>query len=162
MQDEFRAVASLRHPRLARAYDFGYTEGGLPYYTREYVPGVPIPGGPPRTETPAELLLPFLHLLEALEYVHSQGVLHLDIHAGNVILSSGSARGAVLIDFGFRSARGPLSTGGTPWHSLPPEMIERSKPTHRTDLFQVGRLLEYRLMGRTGGRPKLPPEPCGP
>jgi serine/threonine protein kinase len=30
MQEEFRAVASLRHPRLARAYDFGYTESGLP------------------------------------------------------------------------------------------------------------------------------------
>jgi transcriptional regulator of aromatic amino acid metabolism len=39
LQQEFQAIASLRHPQIASAFDFGYTEAGLPFYTREYVSG---------------------------------------------------------------------------------------------------------------------------
>src|SRR5689334_16482592 len=39
LQREFRAIASLHHPQIATAHDFGYTEERLPYYTREYIEG---------------------------------------------------------------------------------------------------------------------------
>jgi serine/threonine protein kinase len=49
LQQEFRAIANLRHSQIASAYDFGYTQDSqVPFYTREYVEGVPLPGGPPR------------------------------------------------------------------------------------------------------------------
>ena len=48
LQREFRAIAGLSHPQIARAHDFGYTDGErLPFYTREYIEGVPLPPGPP-------------------------------------------------------------------------------------------------------------------
>ena len=65
MQEEFRAIASLEHPQIARALDFGYTEDGVPFYTREYVPGRPLPPGPPAGESPEAFLRPLLDLLEA-------------------------------------------------------------------------------------------------
>jgi serine/threonine protein kinase len=38
LQREFEAIRALRHPQIAAAYDFGYTEEGrVPFYTREYV-----------------------------------------------------------------------------------------------------------------------------
>jgi DNA-binding NtrC family response regulator len=44
VQAEFRAVASLRHPQIARVYDFGFTdEGRVPFFTREYIEGKPLP-----------------------------------------------------------------------------------------------------------------------
>ena len=43
MQREFQLIASLRHPRIAKAYDFGYLEPvHVPYYTREYISGEPV------------------------------------------------------------------------------------------------------------------------
>src|SRR5262245_6250637 len=48
LQKEFRAIAALHHPQIAAAHDFGYTEDGrIPYYTREYIEGSPLPPGPP-------------------------------------------------------------------------------------------------------------------
>jgi hypothetical protein len=58
MQDEFRAIAGFTHPRIARAYDFGYTEAGVPYYTRESIGGAPLPPGPPGKESPSKFLRP--------------------------------------------------------------------------------------------------------
>src|SRR5262245_11729231 len=46
IRTEFQAVASLRHPRLAAAYDFGYSETGrIPFYTREFIPATPVAPG---------------------------------------------------------------------------------------------------------------------
>jgi DNA-binding NtrC family response regulator/tetratricopeptide (TPR) repeat protein len=164
LQEEFRAIASLRHPRIASAHDFGYSDAGaLPYYTREYVEGSPIAPGPPGSAPPTEFLRPVLHLLEALEYLHGHGILHLDIHPGNLIVADDPARGSVLIDFGFLGAfeGTPLSMGEGPWSDMPPEMLRRERLGPATDLFLAGRLLEYRLTGQTGGDVKLPREVPG-
>ena len=56
LQREFSSIASLHHPQIARAHDSGYTEGNrVPFYTREYIEGVPVALGPPGSaaQTPA-------------------------------------------------------------------------------------------------------------
>jgi DNA-binding NtrC family response regulator/tetratricopeptide (TPR) repeat protein len=159
MQEEFRAIARIDHPRIARAYDFGYTEAEIPFYTREYIQGVPLPPGPPGKEAPARFLRPILDLLDALDVLHAQGVLHLDIHAGNLIVADEEARGSVLIDIGlFRSMGETLTSRPDSWSSLPPELLDGREPEPRTDIFLAGRLLHHRLTGRTVGRTSLPRE----
>ena len=161
LQHEFRAMACLRHPRLAAAYDFGYLEhGGTPFYTSEYIEGEPLPAGPPSAESPAEFLRPIIDVLEALEYLHDHDVLHLDVHAGNVLVSRDPKRGAVLIDLGLiRSAEAPrLSFAAGEWATLPPELARGESATRRSDVFLVGRLLLYRLTGRHHGDVDLPRE----
>ena len=179
IQEEFRALVPLRHPQIASAYDFGYTEtGAIPYYTREYVEGAPLSPGPPpgRPDATAAsaFLQPIIDLLDALEYLHERGVLHLDIHAGNLVVAPDASppsttergdkgagkRGAVLIDFGLVE---PLVTsrslaGSSAWSQLPPELLEHRQPTVRTDLYSVGRLLEFRLLGANGGGGRFPSE----
>jgi DNA-binding NtrC family response regulator/tetratricopeptide (TPR) repeat protein len=161
MQDEFRAIATLNHPQIAKAFDFGYNEqNGTPYYTREYVQGAPLPPGPPDREPPSRFLRPILDLLDALEYIHEQGILHLDIHAGNLIVADQPERGSVLIDIGLlRPLEGPrLTTSPREWTLLPPEALQGGALTPRTDLFLVGRLLQFRLKGRMDDSPALPKE----
>ncbi len=118
MQEEFRAIAALEHPQIARAHDFGYTDqGGVPFYTREYVPGRPLPPGPPAGQSPQDFLQPLLDLLEAIDHAHAHGILHLDIHAGNLILADDPWRGGVLIDFGLAPAPRAIarSVGAAGW-----------------------------------------------
>jgi DNA-binding NtrC family response regulator len=161
IQDEFRAIASLRHPQIATAYDFGYTsEARIPFYTREYIQGSPLPAGPPGKEPPAKFLRPILDLLDALAYLHEHGILHLDIHAGNLILADDEKRGGVLIDVGLVHSieGGRFAVSGGAWPAMPPEMIEKGDVTPRSDLFLAGRLLLHRLTGLTAGEPRLPRE----
>ena len=173
LQREFRSIASLRHRQIATAYDFGYSDEGLPFYTREYVEGRPLRPGPPTSPsrggrvassrgggtTPADFLRPLLDVLDALEYLHGQDVLHLDIHAGNVIESVRGDRGSVLIDLGLMGVQ--TSAESTPLlvrASTAPELLRGEAARPATDLFAVGRLLLYRLTGSPDGDPKLPRE----
>jgi serine/threonine-protein kinase PknK len=159
LQEEFRSLAGLHHPRIAAAFDFGWTESPmLPFYTREHIPGEPLPPGPPAGAAARDFLRPILDLLDALEYLHAHRILHLDIHPGNLIVREDDGRG-VLIDFGLlRSAEGlrrsVAETEGLA--GLPPEVLGKGAPTEATDLFLAGRLLLYRLTGRMSGESRLP------
>lgn len=161
MQEEFQALASLRHPQIAAAYDFGYTgHRTAPFYTREYIEGVPLPPGPPGDEPPANFLGPVLDLLDALQYIHEHDILHLDIHPGNLIVSRDEARGTVLIDFGLVRLVRPhvLPDDSLSFAALPPEIAGGGQGTVQTDIFLAGRLLGYRLTGTMEEKPRLPQE----
>ena len=187
LQQEFRAFASLRHPQIATAYDFGYTaDKRLPFYTREYVEGAPLAAGPPGdaiaraaggttaadASDPETFLSPLFDLLDALEYLHGQGILHRDIHAGNVIVGHGD-RGAVLIDFGLQLSGGaarPHAYTPSSRHRnsdvdtaqfLPPELIAGEPATTSSDIWSVGRLLLWRLAGPSERAVQLPREVHG-
>ena len=168
LRDEFRAMVELQHPQIARVYDFGLLNPvGYPYYTREYVEGVPMPPGPPGDVSPRDHLRPILDLLSALHYLHARDTLHLDIHAGNVIVAADAERGSVLIDFGLvrapDGARMRLTTARREW---PPELSQGEAARKdvsgaacpQSDLFLVGRLLLYRLTGQADGEIRLPME----
>ncbi len=168
LRAEFRTIAGIEHPRIARAFDFGYlredeSAPGIPYYTREFVEGTPLPGGPPGEVAPAEYLRPILDLLEALEYLHASGLTHRDLHAGNLIVGDDPARGATLIDLGFMES--PASGAGrastTQTLGVPPAILratEAGRASAAIDIFMAGRLLHYRLTGQTSGEIRLPPE----
>ncbi len=161
IQDEFKAIKSLDHPQIAEAYDFGFTQGdNIPFFTREYVEGQPLSSGPPYQENPSAYLKPIFDLLDALQYVHAQGILHLDIHAGNIIVSEQKDRGGVLIDFGLAgSLETPLfGDSSHSWATYPPELLNGGRATPASDIFLVGRLLHLRLTGHSRGLPKLPNE----
>jgi DNA-binding NtrC family response regulator/tetratricopeptide (TPR) repeat protein len=164
LQREFRSIASLCHPQIAAAFDFGYTrDGNLPFYTRESIDGEPLAPGPPGPAgqaSPREFLAPFFDLLDALHYLHAHEILHLDIHAGNLIVARDPRRGSVLIDFGLlRSFRGLGSSMLIKAGSfLPPEVLTDRHAGAATDLYSVGRLLLYRLTGSPDGEPRLPRE----
>ncbi|MCZ6793409.1 MAG: AAA family ATPase, partial [Planctomycetota bacterium] len=164
LQEEFRAIASLHHPQIAAAYDFGYSEeGGLPFYTREHVDGAPLPPGPPDADgqaDPGRFLRPLFDLLDALHYLHTHEILHLDIHAGNLIVANDPERGAVLIDFGlFRPRRVSLASSVfLSRSSLAPEVLHGGSASFPADIYSVGRLLLYRLTGSYDGEARLPRE----
>lgn len=161
LQAEFQTFSTLRHPQIARALDFGYLEkGGAPFYTREYVPGMPLLAGPPSGAAPRECLRPVLDLLDALDYMHGAGLFHLDVHAGNLIVADDPRRGAVLIDFGLVRSLAELGVeaSGSLGGLLPPELLSRKSLGPSADLYMAGRLLLHRLTGRASGDARLPPE----
>ena len=157
---EFQSIAALRHSHIARAFDFGYTQEGRPFYTREYVRGLPLVGGLPHSCDPRRQLRSIVDVLQALCYLHDNEILHLDLHPGNVIVAEDEERGTVLIDFGFVSYASLRSVAASASGSaaVPPELLAGRRPTPQSDIYLAGALLLFALTGRRSGPARLPRE----
>src|SRR5882762_6675646 len=81
-------LAGLEHPNIARLYDAGVTQEGLPYLVLEYVPGKGLVTWADEHRLGIrERIELFLHVLKAVQYAHDRGVLHRDIKPSNVLVT---------------------------------------------------------------------------
>jgi tetratricopeptide (TPR) repeat protein len=139
---EAQTVASLSHPNLVGVYDYS-DEGERPYLVMQFVPGENLAARLERGEgVDCDRLA--RELLEALDHIHSVGILHRDIKPANIIIEpDGTAK---LIDFGIalpRDATALTSTGlilGTERYAAP-EVMEGRPATERSDLYSAGVVL---------------------
>src|SRR5262245_7005568 len=118
---EFEALTRVRHPGVVAVHEFGIAPGGTPYYTMEYVPGLPADRALERGDwaTLAQVAARIAHGLESL---HAAGVPDGDLKPSNVLVVPGSSPGAPpagvrLLDFGLAALRASTAGGasqGTP------------------------------------------------
>lgn len=166
---EARILAGLHHPNLPRVTDF-FSARGQHYLVMDYIPGDDLQARLDRQKRPfteAEVL-PWLHqLLEALAYVHAQGVVHRDVKPANMKLTPEGR--LVLVDFGIAKG-GAAAPGRTGFHAhgaytpylAAPEQVMGQGTGPRSDLYMVGASFTYLLTGT------LPPQsgalsgPLGP
>jgi serine/threonine protein kinase len=92
-----------------------------------------------------------------MRYVHSHGILHLDLKPANILLDA-DFRGKIS-DFGLSQpydsedpARGPI---GTYQYSAPEQTREDFRPTTKTDVFAFGLVLFEILSGNPVFAPSL-------
>ncbi|MDR0971964.1 MAG: serine/threonine protein kinase [Bacteroidales bacterium] len=98
---------------------------------------------------PEQKALPlFLEILDTVNYLHDNGILHLDIKSNNIMIRpDGTIK---LIDLGIASRMSDASnsTGfGTPAY-MPPEQSEKGVVGAYTDIFALGIMLFEMLTGR--------------
>jgi len=168
---EARILAGLQHPALPRVSDH-FVVRGRSYLVMDHVPGEDLQAlldarGAPFT---AAEVLPWLHqLLDALAYVHGQGVVHRDIKPAN--LKVGPDGKLALVDFGIAKAAGPAGAPGrtafgahgafTP-HMAAPEQVMGQATGPRTDLYAVGATFAYLLTAQLPPTALGLPAPLGP
>lgn len=143
----------LRHPGIVTLLDAG-EEGGVAYLAMELIAGHDLR----RHTAPDGLLLPLPQVLEiaasvadALGYAHSQGVVHRDVKAANVLVDDASG-GVRVTDFGIARIGDASHTRtgmllGTP-ECMAPEVLAGQRADHRSDLYSLGVLLFQLLTGR--------------
>jgi serine/threonine protein kinase/tetratricopeptide (TPR) repeat protein len=90
-QEEARALASLSHPAIVRARDFGSLEDGTPYLAMDAVPGRSLHEWIYLAHTDGLLPWPIVwtcvdQVLGALAHAHARGVIHGDLKPSNVLL----------------------------------------------------------------------------
>jgi serine/threonine protein kinase len=161
---EAKALAKLSHPNIVHVHDYGKFRGA-PYLVMEYLPGGVFKTGsaaskPLGWQDAARLLLP---IAEALDYAHSQNVIHRDVKPSNILLTG---RGQpMLSDFGIakiledEETQGLTASGtgvGTPEYMAPEQWTGKTCP--QSDLYSLG-VVFYELVA--GRKPYTADTPAG-
>lgn len=155
---ERRILARLDHPNIARLFDGGETDDGLPYLVMEYVEGAPVDAWCDRQRLgTTERLELFLKICEAVQHAHQHLVIHRDIKPSNILVDrKGRPK---LLDFGIAKLlrADDLAAGGrmtvqdlqamTPEYASP-EQVRGEPVTTATDVYSLGVLLYELLTGQ--------------
>ncbi len=162
---EARAVAQLSHPNITQIFEVGEVDG-RDFITFELVEGRTLQERiAERPFSLAEIVELALPLADAIAYAHERGIVHRDLKAANVMVTS---RGhAKLLDFGLakilhEGSNAPPSKKattltmqgaifGTPGAMSPEQALGKSIDA-RSDIFSFGSLLYEMAAGRAAFR----------
>lgn len=162
---EYRVLALMNHTNIARIYLADRTLEGDPYFTMEYIDGLPLTEYA-RTHglSLQERLRLFNQVCDGVLHAHQKAVVHRDLKPNNILVTEEDGRPVVkLIDFGIaKDISGAddhhTHTGmfmGTPVY-MGPEQIEMGAggADVRSDVYALGVIL-YELLT---GLPPIDPE----
>lgn len=154
--EEAKMISELRHPNIVDVYNL-YYENGTAFYTMEYLDGCDLRYHVAHNNgcISEDALMPIIACVaEALETVHSKGLLHRDIAPDNIFITKDGQ--VKLIDFG--AARSTLANGGDGFSVVlkqgfaPVEQYQRhGNQGPWTDIYALGATMYYCLSG------KMPP-----
>lgn len=156
-ETEKAMLMRLEHPNIARILDAGVDEHGQPWFTMEFVDGLPITEYcNARDLKRSERLALFEGVCRGVQHAHQKGVLHRDLKPQNVLVTTIDGRAhPKLIDFGIaRALDDEAATGltakhgcivGTPQYMSPEQLGGSGAVDTRSDVYGLGALL-YELL----------------
>jgi TOMM system kinase/cyclase fusion protein len=160
---EAQAAARLNHPAIVHIYDIVETSEGA-WIVMELVEGQTLERriGESGLDLPEAIRLG-REVAEGLAEAHAQGVIHRDLKAANVMVTT--AGRAKILDFGIAKLVEPgepeLTREGVvvgTYHAMSPEQAQGLPLDLRSDLFSFGSLLYEMLTGRRPFRAEVPHE----
>ncbi len=148
--NEARTIARLKHPNIVRVLDFG-VEYVTPYLVMDYAPNGTLRQRHPRgVPLPLPVILPYVkQIAAALQYAHSQKLVHRDVKPENMLLGAGYE--VLLSDFGIATivqstrADNLQNVAGTVSY-MAPEQIQ-GKPREASDQYALAVVVYEWLTG---------------
>lgn len=147
-QKEFEIGYTLDHTNIVRYIIKGEDQNGL-YILTDFVDGFTLSDfiklNPNYFKTPKHLDKFINQLLSAIKYLHERQILHLDLKPDNILIT-GVNSDVKLVDFGFSytDCFSSLAIGKTELYAAP-EQLNRESIDQRTDIYGLGKILEYIL-----------------
>ncbi len=156
---EVKLTARLRHPNTVTVYDYGRTPDGMFYYAMELLDGATL-----EQIVQSSGALPIGRVVRVLEQIagalseaHELGLIHRDIKPANIMLCNqgGQVDVAKVLDFGLvKQMKGESpqltqenSITGTPLYMSPEALNSADSVDARSDLYALGAVAYYLLVG---------------
>lgn len=160
---EMRLLAKLDHPHIVRTFTY-FEAHQTAYYVTEHIDGAGLADVAADyrkhlNHIPQQPLYALMvRVLDALDYLHSRNILHLDIKPDNILVTRNGS--PILIDFGAAldlNERGSGTVIETPGYSPPEQGTPSAKLTPAADLYAFAATLYYCLTGLAlpSGRQRL-------
>ncbi len=149
---EARIVAALDHPNIVKVLRYFEANGTayflMPYYQGQALHHLLESRGVFNREDATALMLP---LMDALEYIHKQGVVHQDIKPANIYMTDNGV--PVLLDFGVAAADRSNSTlhtnqPGSEGYAAPEQTTDDGIIGPWTDIYGLAATLYRCVTGR--------------
>ncbi|MEK8030873.1 serine/threonine-protein kinase [Ideonella sp. DXS29W] len=156
LERERQILASLDHVNLAKVFDGGVTEEGLPYFVMELVDGQPLTDYCDAHDLDVAQRVALMRAVcQVVHYVHQRGVIHRDLKPGNILVTpEGDIK---LLDFGIAKLVAAKPGGAeetvtllrtmTPLYSSP-EQVRGQAIGPASDVYSLGIVMCALLAGR--------------
>jgi hypothetical protein len=150
-ETEAQAIARLDHPHIVQVYRYGEADGLL-YLVMKYVEGVSLASilathQRERTFMDDDEIMRIVgELGQALDYAHSQNVIHRDVKPSNILIDQQGR--VVLTDFGLSLLTDEETQGevfGTPHYIAPEQVLSSADAVPQSDLYAVG-VIVYQML----------------
>ncbi len=150
-QREARLLAGLIHPHIVRVLEFGIQDE-IPFLVLDYAPGGSLRRRHPRGEQlPLATVIEYVsQIASALQYAHSQHLIHRDVKPENLLL--GRDGQVLLADFGIAVLTQSMRSAqthqivGTPTYMAPEQL--QGHACQASDQYALGILAYEWLCGR--------------
>jgi formylglycine-generating enzyme required for sulfatase activity/serine/threonine protein kinase len=144
---EARIVAALDHPNVVKVLRYFEANGTayflMPYYRGQALHHLLESRGAFNREDAKALMLP---LMDALEYIHKEGVIHRDIKPGNIYMTEQGD--PVLLDFGLAATAGRTTRLGSEGYAAPEQSDIEGPIGPWTDIYGLAATLYRCVTGR--------------
>jgi predicted ATPase len=140
LAQEFRTLASLRHPHIIRVLDYGFDQQRCPFFTMDLLKGAQTLVEAGQGQDRARQVDLLVQALQALIYLHRRNVLHRDLKPANVLVVDGRVK---VLDFGVSVVTSATmeylsrTTVGT-FGYIAPELFAGEPFSRSSDLYALG------------------------
>jgi len=152
---EARAIAQLKHGNIVGVYRFGEVDS-VYYMAMDYIDGVDL-GWVLEDYDKDKTLMPHdevyrvvRKIASALDYAHTQGVIHRDVKPSNIMINQREE--PVLTDFGLVMMATEETEGdifGSPYYIAPEQAVNSAGVVAQSDLYSLGVMIYQMLTGVT-------------
>ncbi|XP_068083820.1 ovarian-specific serine/threonine-protein kinase Lok isoform X3 [Anabrus simplex] len=150
---EAQILCEIRHPCMIRAYEIFANQDYI-YLVLEYVPGGDLSHwvNDKKLLSEKQTKLLFYQLAIAVQYMHQHSITHRDLKPANILLVTSSPHTLIKVtDFGLAKdevLHSDMTTCAGTGVYLAPEIIMSPPYTNKVDIWSMGVILYYSLIGK--------------